>query len=48
MPVAAVRRRGSPCPNRLKMIELAQADIVGLQEIGDNVPKLAEITGLEP
>ena len=28
-----------------RMIELAKADIVGMQEIGDNGPKLAELLG---
>ena len=37
--------QGQPLSQSAKMIELAQADIVGLQEIGDNVPKLAEILG---
>ena len=37
--------QGQPLSQSAKMIELAQADIVGLQEIGGNVPKLAEILG---
>ena len=34
-----------PLSQSAKMIQLAQADIVGLQEIGDNVPKLAKLLG---
>ena len=38
-------KRGQPLSQSAKMIELAQADIVGLQEIGNNVPKLAKLLG---
>ena len=38
-------KRGQPLSQSAKMIELAQADIVGLQEIGNNVPKLANLLG---
>ncbi len=38
-------KRGQPLSQSAKMIELAQADIVGLQEIGENVPKLAKLLG---
>ena len=37
--------QGQPLSQSAKMIELAKADIVGLQEIGDNVPKLAKMLG---
>ena len=37
--------QGQPLSQSAKMIELAKADIVGLQEIGENVPKLAELLG---
>jgi exodeoxyribonuclease-3 len=37
--------QGQPLSQSAKMIELAQADIVGLQEIGENVPKLAKLLG---
>ena len=37
--------QGQPLSQSAKMIELAKADIVGLQEIGDNVPKLAKLLG---
>ena len=36
---------GQPLSQSAKMIQMAQADIVGLQEIGDNVPKLAKLLG---
>jgi endonuclease/exonuclease/phosphatase family metal-dependent hydrolase len=38
-------KRGQPLSQSAKMIELAMADIVGLQEIGNNVPKLANLLG---
>ena len=37
--------QGQPLSQSAKLIELAKADIVGLQEIGDNGPKLAELLG---
>jgi endonuclease/exonuclease/phosphatase family metal-dependent hydrolase len=37
--------QGQPLSQSAKMIQEAQADIVGLQEIGDNVPKLAKLLG---
>ncbi|MEK9770557.1 MAG: hypothetical protein VW683_16710, partial [Betaproteobacteria bacterium] len=37
--------QGQPLSQSARMIELAKADIVGLQEIGDNGPKLAELLG---
>ncbi len=37
--------QGQPLSQSAKMIQLAQADIVGLQEIGENVPKLAKLLG---
>jgi len=36
---------GQPLSQSAKMIELAQADIVGFQEIGENVPELAKLLG---
>ena len=36
---------GQPLSQSAKMIELAKADIVGLQEIGANVPELAKLLG---
>ena len=36
---------GQPLSQSAKMIQMAQADIVGLQEIGENVPKLAKLLG---
>ena len=37
--------QGQPLSQSAKLIEMAKADIVGLQEIGDNGPKLAELLG---
>ena len=37
--------QGQPLSQSARMIEMAKADIVGLQEIGDNGPKLAELLG---
>jgi exodeoxyribonuclease-3 len=37
--------QGQPLSQSAKMIKMAKADIVGLQEIGENVPKLAELLG---
>ena len=37
--------QGQPLSQSARMIELAKADIVGMQEIGDNIPKLAELLG---
>jgi alkaline phosphatase D len=37
--------QGQPLSQSAKMIQEAQADIVGLQEIGENVPKLAKLLG---
>ena len=37
--------QGQPLSQSAKLIELAKADIVGMQEIGDNIPKLAELLG---
>ena len=37
--------QGQPLSQSAKMIQMAQADIVGLQEIGENVPKLAKLLG---
>ena len=37
--------QGQPLSQSAKMIELAKADIVGLQEIGANVPELAKLLG---
>ena len=37
--------QGQPLSQSARMIELAMADIVGMQEIGDNGPKLAELLG---
>jgi exodeoxyribonuclease-3 len=37
--------QGQPLSQSAKLIELAKADIVGLQEIGENIPKLAELLG---
>ena len=37
--------QGQPLSQSAKMIREAQADIVGLQEIGENVPKLAKLLG---
>ena len=37
--------QGQPLSQSVKMIKMAKADIVGLQEIGENVPKLAELLG---
>jgi hypothetical protein len=37
--------QGQPLSQSAKMIKLAKADIVGLQEIGENVPMLAEMLG---
>ena len=37
--------QGQPLSQSAKLIEMAKADIVGLQEIGDNGPKLAEVLG---
>jgi exodeoxyribonuclease-3 len=37
--------QGQPLSQSARMIELAKADIVGLQEIGENIPKLAELLG---
>ena len=38
--------QGQPLSQSAKMIKLAKADIVGLQEIGENVPMLAEMLWL--
>ena len=35
--------QGQPLSQSARMIELAKADIVGMQEIGENIPKLAEL-----
>ena len=37
--------QGQPLSQSAKMIQMAKADIVGLQEIGENVPKLAKLLG---
>ena len=37
--------QGQPLSQSVKMIQMAKADIVGLQEIGKNVPKLAKLLG---
>ena len=37
--------QGQPLSQSAKMIKEAKADIVGLQEIGENVPKLAKLLG---
>ena len=37
--------QGQPLSQSARMIEMAKADIVGMQEIGDNIPKLAELLG---
>jgi exodeoxyribonuclease-3 len=37
--------QGQTLSQSARMIELAKADIVGMQEIGDNIPKLAELLG---
>ena len=37
--------QAQPLSQSAKLIEMAKADIVGLQEIGDNGPKLAELLG---
>ena len=37
--------QGQPLSQSAKLIQLAKADIVGMQEIGDNIPKLAELLG---
>jgi len=37
--------QGQPLSQSAKMIQMAQADIVGLQEIGENVPELAKLLG---
>jgi exodeoxyribonuclease-3 len=37
--------QGQPLSQSAKLIEMAKADIVGLQEIGDNGPKLARLLG---
>lgn len=37
--------QGQPLSQSAELIQLAKADIVGIQEIGDNIPKLAELLG---
>jgi exodeoxyribonuclease-3 len=37
--------QGQPLSQSVKMIQMAQADIVGVQEIGENIPKLAKLLG---